>query len=128
MRQSNIARTIPVGLAILGVISLYVWLGTDAAMDLAERVPAPPDDSQSLQGEDSPIKIQGTLVQLDGAPADIPGEWPRFRGANFDAISSEDISPARTWPENGPEVLWSIDVGEGFAGAAILAGRVYLMD
>jgi len=128
MRQSNIARTIPVGLAILGVVLVYIWLGADAAMDLTERIPAPPGDVQALQGEDSPIKIQGTLVKLDGVPADIPGAWPRFRGANFDAISTEDFTPARTWPANGPEVLWSIEVGEGYAGAAILAGRVYVMD
>lgn len=128
MRQSTIARTIPVGLAILGVVLLYVWLSADAAMDLMERVPTAQEDIQELPGNGSPVKIQGALVQFDGAPADLPGAWPRFRGANFDAVSSEDITPARTWPTNGPEVLWSIDVGEGFAGAAILAGRVYVMD
>jgi len=128
MRQSTIARTIPVGLAVLGIVLLYVWLSADAAMDLTERIPAPPDDAQALQGEGTPVKIQGALVQLDGAPSDLPGAWPRFRGAKFDAISSEDISPARTWPAKGPEILWSIDVGEGFAGASILAGRVYLID
>ena len=128
MRQSTIARTITVGLAILGIGSLYFWLSADAAMDLTERIPAAKDNTQALQGEGGPVKIQGTLVRLDGAPADLPGAWPRFRGANFDAISAEDITPARTWPASGPEVLWSIDVGEGFAGASILAGRVYLMD
>ena len=128
MRQSTIVRTIPAGLTILGVVLLYVWLSADAATDLTERIPTPPDDAQAIQGEGTPVKIQGTLVKLDGVPADLPGAWPRFRGANFDAISSEDISPARTWPTKGPEILWSIDVGEGFAGASILAGRVYLMD
>ncbi len=128
MRQSAIARTIPVGLAIVGIIMLYVWLSADAAMDLTERIPTAQDDIQPLQDNGSPVKIRGTLVQLDGVSADLPGAWPRFRGVNFDAISSEDISPARTWPTNGPEVLWSIEVGEGFAGAAILAGRVYLID
>ena len=128
MRQSTIARIITVGLVILGIGSLYFWLSADAAMDLTERVPAAKDSNQALQGEGSAVKIQGTLVKFDGVPADLPGSWPRFRGANFDAISTEDISPARTWPTKGPEVLWSIDVGEGFAGASILEGRVYLMD
>jgi len=128
MKQSTIASTIPVGLAVLGVVLLYVWLSSDAAVDLTERIPAADDNTQALQGNGSEIKIQGTLVKLDGVPADLPGAWPRFRGANFNAISTEDVSLARTWPANGPEVLWSIDVGEGYAGAAILAGRVYLMD
>jgi len=97
-------------------------------MDLTERIPAPKDDTQTPQDEGGAVKIQGTLVQLDGTPSDLPGAWPRFRGANFDATSTEDFSPARTWPSNGPDIVWSIDVGEGFAGPAILAGRVYLMD
>jgi outer membrane protein assembly factor BamB len=128
MRQSAIARTIPIGLAIVGVVLLYVWLSADAAMDLTERIPAQKDDIQVLQDDSGAVKIQGTLAKFDGTPADLPGAWPRFRGANFDAISSEDITPLKTWPEKGPDVLWSIEVGEGYAGVAILAGRVYLLD
>lgn len=119
---------IPVGFAILGVVLLYVWLSTDAATELTKRVPGEPNDIQTGQGGGGAVKIQGTLETLDGTPSNLSGAWPRFRGENFDAISNGDFSPARTWPENGPETLWSIEVGEGFAGAAILAGRVYLMD
>jgi hypothetical protein len=93
MRQSAIARTIPVGLAIVGIVLLYVWLSADAAMDLIERIPTAQDEGQELQGEGSPVKIQGTLMQLDGAPADLPGAWPRFRGANFDAMDMADKRP-----------------------------------
>jgi outer membrane protein assembly factor BamB len=128
MRQSVIARTIPVGLAILGVISLYVWLNADAAMDLTERIPAPKADIKTPQDEGDAVKIKGTLEKFAGVPANLPGAWPRFRGENFDAVTTEDVSLVKTWPANGPEVLWSIDVGEGYAGAAIFAGRVYLMD
>ena len=35
---------------------------------------------------------------------------------------------AQSWPAEGPPVLWSVDVGEGYAGAAIDSGRVYLID
>lgn len=128
MRQSAIAKTIPVGFAILGVVLLYVWLSADAAIDLAERVSIAQDSIGMLPDDRGPVKIQGELAQFNGVPADLPGAWPRFRGANFDAISTEEISIARAWPTDGPEVLWSIDVGEGFAGAAILAGRVYMLD
>ena len=40
----------------------------------------------------------------------------------------EKVTLARTWPAEGPRVLWSVDVGEGYAGAAVLEGRVYLLD
>jgi outer membrane protein assembly factor BamB len=128
MRQSTIAHIIPVVLAIAGATMLYFWLNTEAAINLTERIPVEPNEVQAPGDDVGAVKIQGTLVQLEGTPSDLPGAWPRFRGSNFDAISTEDFSPARTWPSNGPDVVWSIDVGEGFAGPAILDGRVYLMD
>ncbi len=127
MKESTIAKTLPVGLAIIGVVLLYVWLSADAAIDLTERLPiarqfATPSDTNG-------VELRGEFVRFDGVPSDLPGAWPRFRGANLDAISSdENVTLARTWPTNGPKVLWSIDVGEGYAGAAVLAGRVYVLD
>jgi outer membrane protein assembly factor BamB len=110
---------------------LYVWLSADAAVDLTERLPIPanPDEHrEALLNEADAKVLQGHLLRLDGVPADLPGAWPRFRGANFDAVSSEDVALVKTWPEGGPRVLWSIEVGEGYAGAAVLAGRVYVLD
>jgi outer membrane protein assembly factor BamB len=54
-------------------------------------------------------------------------DWPRFGGPAANWISPE-TNLARTWPAEGPPVLWSIDVGEGFAGAAVAKGEVYLLD
>ncbi len=127
MKESTIARTLPVGLAIIGVVLLYVWLSADAAIDLTERVPI---ERQSAATSDAnAVELRSEFVRFDGVPADLPGAWPRFRGPNLDAISSdENVTLARTWPTNGPKVLWSIDVGEGYAGAAVLAGRVYILD
>ena len=128
MKDSTIAKTIPVGLAIIGVILLYVWLSADAAIDLIERVPID-HGIVATTSDENDVELRGEFVQFDGVPADLPGAWPRFRGPNLDAISSdENVTLARTWPANGPKVLWSIDVGEGYAGAAVLAGRVYVLD
>jgi outer membrane protein assembly factor BamB len=127
MRESPTAKIIPVALAVVGVVSMYMWLSADAAIDLTLRLPAiegPADSSQQQSVE----QLRGELVQFDGVPADLPGAWPRFRGANFDAVSREGTTLVRTWPETGPRVVWSLDIGEGYAGAAILAGRVYILD
>jgi len=128
MIQSAVARIIPLGLAIVGAVLLLVWLGADAGSELTYRVPGTDGRPAKTADANEPIKIAGELSTFDGVPADLPGEWPRFRGPNFDAISTQDISLAKTWPPEGPKVLWSIDVGEGYAGAAILAGRVYMLD
>jgi len=128
MRDSVIARIIPVALAIVGVVSLYLWLKRDVAAQLTLRLPIPGNLPQTPSDEGGVEEIRGELLQFAGVPADLPGAWPRFRGANFDAVSSDDVGLARTWSPKGPAVLWSIDVGEGYAGAAILAGRVYVLD
>ncbi len=128
MRESIIARLIPVALVIVGVVSLYLWLKRDAAAEFTVRLPIQENFPQTFLEDDGEGPISGELVRFDGVPADLPGAWPRFRGANFDAISTEKVPLAQTWGSDGPAVLWYIDVGEGYAGAAILAGRVYLMD
>ncbi len=123
-----VAWMIPVGLVIVGVVSLCVLFGGDPAAGLTERWPAADTAAQPLVDENGEVELRGELVRFDGVASDLPGAWPRFRGANFDAISSEDLTFARTWHADGPKVLWSIEVGEGYAGAAILAGRVYILD
>ena len=128
MKESITARLIPIICVVVGVVLLYIWLSEDAAVELTERVPPVQQAQQGLTGESEAIKIAGQLATFDGVPADLPGAWPRFRGANFNAISTEEMSLAKTWPAGGPQVLWSIEVGEGFAGAAILAGRAYMLD
>jgi outer membrane protein assembly factor BamB len=129
MKESTAAKALPIGLAILGVILLYMWLSADAAKDLKKRLPGQDNRTKVVAEKDEPVKITGKLTKFDGKPADLPGVWPRFRGPNFDAISNNDnVTLARSWPENGPKMIWSIDAGEGYAGAAILAGRVYLLD
>ncbi len=129
MKKFLIADVIPMAFAVAGVVSLvYLWRGADAAVNVTERLPGGDNKPANAGGADEPVKIAGTLVKSDGVPADLPGAWPRFRGPNYDAISPERVSLSRTWPDEGPAVLWSVDVGEGYGGAAVFDGRVYLLD
>lgn len=54
-------------------------------------------------------------------------DWPQFLGADRDGVSKE-TGLARTWPEGGPKVLWTVSVGIGWGGAAVVDGKVYLLD
>ncbi|HUU93429.1 MAG TPA: PQQ-binding-like beta-propeller repeat protein [Phycisphaerae bacterium] len=54
-------------------------------------------------------------------------EWPQFLGPNRNGVSPEK-GLLRTWPASGPKVLWTIDVGPGYGGAAIRDGKVYILD
>ncbi len=54
-------------------------------------------------------------------------DWPQFHGPTRDSKASGETL-ARTWPEGGPEVLWALEMGEGFGGPAIRDGQVFLLD
>ncbi len=54
-------------------------------------------------------------------------DWPQFLGPNRNGVSAQkDI--LRTWPQQGPEILWTANVGIGFGGPVIKDGMVYLLD
>lgn len=54
-------------------------------------------------------------------------DWPQYLGPNRNSISPEK-GILRTWPEKGPEVLWTVNVGIGYGGPIIKDGKVYLLD
>jgi outer membrane protein assembly factor BamB len=60
--------------------------------------------------------------------AQVASDWTQFRGPLRDNISKE-TGLARKWPASGPKVLWSVpEMAKGYAGAAIVGGRVYHHD
>ena len=131
MKKFEPAKTtflIPGALGLLALAAFVLWIerGARQAAGVAcarDR----PGAGQRAGSKANPV-LAGKLVRSDGQPADLPGAWPQFRGPNRDGISPETASLARAWQPSEPRELWAIDVGEGYAGAAVLNGRVYLMD
>jgi outer membrane protein assembly factor BamB len=91
------------------------------------RVPVAGSDGAGDAGGASPLE-KATLKTSGGTASDLPGSWPCFRGAGRDGISAEAVKLADSWAAGEPKPVWSLDVGEGYAGAAVSDGRVYLMD
>ncbi len=54
-------------------------------------------------------------------------DWPQFLGPERNSTSPEK-GILRSWPESGPEVLWSVNVGIGYGGPIVKDGKVYLLD
>lgn len=54
-------------------------------------------------------------------------DWPGYLGPRRDGTSTEK-GLLRTWPKEGPKVLWTAPLGAGFAGPAVSRGKVYLLD
>jgi len=74
------------------------------------------------------ITIYITLLTLSVSTVNVNAQdWPQYYGPGRDGHSAQkDI--LRTWPQDGPEVTWSINVGKGFGGPVIKGGKVYLLD
>jgi outer membrane protein assembly factor BamB len=105
----------------------FVW-GTNVSGDRVPlRIPSLEGEGSGDAEGPSPLE-QGTVTVSGGKPSDLPGAWPGFRGANRDAVATEETPLAGSWAAGEPKPVWSVDVGEGYAGAAVLDGRVYLTD
>lgn len=54
-------------------------------------------------------------------------DWPQFLGPDRNHTSPQK-GLLKSWPESGPEILWSVDVGAGYGGPVVKDGKVYLLD
>jgi outer membrane protein assembly factor BamB len=124
----ELAKAVPIVLMAVALAALYLWLRGDPATGLDVRLAIPENVPQEGADQDDGPRWEEVLERFDGIAADLSGAWPSFRGRNLDGISTENVTLAGKWPLDGPSVLWSIDLGEGYAGAAVLAGRVYVLD
>lgn len=53
--------------------------------------------------------------------------WNQYLGPDRNAtVTGAGI--AREWPEDGPPELWSFELGEGYGGASIYEGEVFILD
>jgi len=124
----KLINLLPIVLIVAGGLSLLSLLliqgrGANVSMrvPVAENIPSSPMEA---------IPFVGELTTSDGKPSTLPGSWPGFRGSNLDAIATEALSGPLNlrWETHKPTVLWDIELGEGYAGAAVANGRVYVLD
>src|SRR6266404_3653317 len=66
-------------------------------------------------------------VFLLGSATACADDWPQWLGPQRDGIWRENGIIAK-FPQGGPKVVWRADIGGGFSGPAVAAGRVFVMD
>ena len=71
-------------------------------------------------------KLVAVMVVLS-ITASFGADWPGIYGPNRN-LTSDQKGLLRTWPAEGPKVLWTAPVGLGFGGPAVNDGKVYLLD
>lgn len=127
-------RAIPANLFPLAVLALCsaafaFWIRIGPGTDLQARIPGADRSANETEEKQLEGPKYGIFKAGAGRPAaNVGSSWPRFRGPEYDGVSTERTPLARRWPASGPAVLWSLDVGEGHAGAAVHRGCVYMLD
>lgn len=76
------------------------------------------------------MKTRTTLVAvvlMAVTGSSLAADWPQYLGPARNSTSPEK-GLLRSWPEKGPEVLWTVAVGIGYGGPVVRDGKVYLLD
>lgn len=115
-RNSNKTHLIGIGLSLLGlaIITLVLLDG----FWLAEQLAPPWLVSRSTDAS-------GRRAAEDFLERPLPdGAWPHRRGLHMNA-HAESASLDDAWPEEGPTVLWSRDIGSGYSGVIVVGDRAF---
>jgi len=122
-----LAATVLLGTAT-ALFLLTLWFSYDPAANFVANLPGTDGRPPGMGTSSESVNLRGVFQQFDGVASDLSGAWSRFRGPDFDNICKDGTPLADSWGENGPAILWSVDLGEGHAAPVVLNGRVYLLD
>src|SRR6185436_16546524 len=125
--RNKFIATLPLLLGLVAWAVIMWWWSWHPEAGFSLRLPGADAAPGGESGGANPV-LAGKCIPGPGRPADLPGAWPQFRGQNRDGISPDSSHLARDWNTSAPREVWALDVGEGYAGAAIRNGRVYLLD
>ncbi|MCF8357434.1 MAG: PQQ-like beta-propeller repeat protein [Prolixibacteraceae bacterium] len=115
-------------IVLLAFTGLLLWyLLYNPARDI---VPSQPGMDNRGKGNavSENIVIGEHFERFSKSNSNLKGTWPRFRGAGFDNIHKTASNLIDDFSGNTTQILWSHELGEGHAGAAIFEGLVYLLD
>jgi len=70
------------------------------------------------------VRVPVSKRPATGEPAVLEANWPQLRGPTFDSISVE-TGLADSWPEEGPPVVWTRELGQGYSSFAAVGDRVF---
>jgi outer membrane protein assembly factor BamB len=124
---SKAVSLLPPLAAVLALIALSWWWTSRTDEGLVMRVPGRDAAPGGERGGGNPVP-SGQLIAGDAQPQALPGDWPQFRGPHRDGIAPDPGPIARDWQAAPPRALWSLELGEGYAGPAVRDGRVYVWD
>ena len=114
-------------LLVAAMASIAWWMGHDPVKEFVTSEPGMDNRGKGV-AVDLDVEIGEFYERLDRISPLLEETWPRFRGEYFDNISRSRTDLIDRFGSNGPDILWSVHMGEGHAGPAIYKGNVYVLD
>ncbi|MDA3926826.1 MAG: PQQ-binding-like beta-propeller repeat protein [Kiritimatiellae bacterium] len=118
--------------ACLAAWLLVHWVSGEKASNSIRKASKSGSIAEALAARNSKEKesdLAGCfLANREIQPGTLKGSWPGFRGVGQNNVAPAQDALLTSWPEDGPEILWSIGVGDGHAMPSLHNGTLYLLD
>lgn len=124
--KSNLSKILILILILSGVGVIGWWTLSDPADDIVLSKPG--EDNRGKALAHVVVNIGEFFKSFVSSNPKLEESWPRFRGADFDNISKSNIPLIDEFGPQGADTLWSVQLGQGYAGAAIFKGLTYILD
>lgn len=126
--MKKLEKHIPLILTVIAVLLIAFWFFNDPTREFSVSNPGADNRGSDSSAVAENVNIGEKFQQFAPAESKLKGKWTNFRGSDFDNIVKNSQSLRNSWNELQPEILWSVELGEGHAGPAIYEGKVYLFD
>lgn len=114
---------------VIGIAMIGYWLLHDPVSDFTTSIPGMDNRPDSISGSSENVVIGESFILLNEEEIGVSNSsWTNFRGADFDNISKEKTKLINKFPASGPNIIWSVNLGEGHAAPVIQNGKVYILD
>jgi outer membrane protein assembly factor BamB len=123
-KNLNIALYLLIPVALLIIVW---WLVKDPTARFTESLPGL-DNRGAADTISENVEIGKIFETTSSSYQEMSESWPRFRGSDFDNICKSSIKLKEKFGPAGPDIRWSMQLGEGHSGVAIYKGLVYLLD
>lgn len=114
--------------SIVGFSLLMYWIFYNPYSDIPKSVEGLDNRPDSISADRERVKIGKDFKQFENVETELTGKWTRFRGKDFDNIVKDNIPLIDKFGKEVPKILWTVETGEGHAGAVIYKGKVYFLD
>ena len=109
-------------------MSMVFWLFYNPVQSFTLSIPGSDNRPDSNNAQNELVIIGEKFIQYAEHNSELLGKWTRFRGADLDNIVKDKTKLINKFGNEGPKILWQVDLGEGHAAPVIYNGKAYILD